>query len=155
MAIKLASLLLLANLSWYIFGLLFYLKCTRSSTWTINPQINQICFSSSLLLPSGFVFLFGLYMAVGKLLYSITTTARSVDLSSFNYSHGYMLLKTNEEMGEAGLAASWESQIEPISILAPGHADAHEQCGCNDWITCMYTFVLECLRTWRERCGQL
>ena len=31
----------------------------------------------------------------------------SVDLSSsFNHPRGYMLLKTNEEMGEAGLAAS-------------------------------------------------
>ena len=34
-----------------------------------------------------------------------------------------MLLKTNEEMGEAGLAAHQASQIEPSSILAPGYAD--------------------------------
>jgi hypothetical protein len=35
-----------------------------------------------------------------------------------------MLLKNNEEMGEARIAARWSSQIEPISILAPGYADA-------------------------------
>ena len=41
----------------------------------------------------------------------------SVDLSSsFNHPHGYMLLKTNEEMGEAGLAARQASQIEPSSL---------------------------------------
>ena len=44
--------------------------------------------------------------------------------SSFNHSRGYMVLKTKEEMGEAGLAARQASQIEPSSILAPGHADA-------------------------------
>ena len=35
-----------------------------------------------------------------------------------------MLLKTNEEMGEAGLAACQASQKEPSSILAPGKADS-------------------------------
>jgi hypothetical protein len=64
-------------------------------------------------------------------------------------AHGYMLSKTNEKMGEAGLAARWVSQIGPISILAPGHADARKQCGCNDWITCMCTFILR-----RKRYGQ-
>ena len=38
-------------------------------------------------------------------------------------THGYMLLKTNEEMGEVGLKARQASQIEPSSILAPGYAD--------------------------------
>jgi hypothetical protein len=64
-------------------------------------------------------------MVVGNQIYSITTTYRSANLSSsFNHPRGYMLLKTNEEMGETGLAARWVSQIEPISILGPGHADA-------------------------------
>lgn len=39
-----------------------------------------------------------------------------------------MLLKTNKEMGEDGLAVHCASQIECISISAPGHADAH---GCD------------------------
>jgi hypothetical protein len=39
--------------------------------------------------------------------------------------------KTNEEMREVGLAAHRASQIEPGSVLAPGHTDAREQCGCN------------------------
>ena len=43
-----------------------------------------------------------------------------------------MLLKTNEEMEDTGLEAHPVSQIEPSSILAPGYADAREQCGCND-----------------------
>jgi hypothetical protein len=34
-----------------------------------------------------------------------------------------MLLKTNEEMGEAGHAVRQASQIEPSFILAPGYAD--------------------------------
>jgi hypothetical protein len=34
-----------------------------------------------------------------------------------------MLLKTNEEMGEAGISAHQASKIEPSSILAPGSAD--------------------------------
>ena len=84
-------------------------------------------------------------------LWCITTKYElSVDLSSpFNHPYGYMLIKTNEEMGEAGLGALWASQIEPSSILAPGRADACEQCGRNDWITCMCTFILQC-----QRCGQ-
>ena len=36
-----------------------------------------------------------------------------------------MILKTNEEMGEAGLAARQASQIKLSSILACGYADAH------------------------------
>jgi hypothetical protein len=32
-----------------------------------------------------------------------------------------MLLKTNEEMGEVGLAARHASKIEPRSILVPGY----------------------------------
>ena len=36
---------------------------------------------------------------------------------------GYLLLKTNEEMGEAELAARSASEIELISILAFGNAD--------------------------------
>ena len=43
-----------------------------------------------------------------------------------------MLIKINEETGEAGLAVWRASQIEPSSILAPGYADAREECGCND-----------------------
>ena len=35
-----------------------------------------------------------------------------------------MLLKANEEMGEAGLALRSVSQIEATSILVPGNADA-------------------------------
>jgi hypothetical protein len=35
-----------------------------------------------------------------------------------------MLLKTNEEMGEAGLAARQASQKKTSSILAPGYEDA-------------------------------
>ena len=54
-----------------------------------------------------------------------------------------MILKTNEEMGEAGLADGQASQIEPSSILAPGYADAREQCGGSDGITCMCTFILQ------------
>ena len=37
-------------------------------------------------------------------------------------AHGYMLLKTNEDMGEAGLATHQASQIEPSSNLVPGYA---------------------------------
>ena len=51
-----------------------------------------------------------------------------------------MLLKTNEEMGEVGLEARQASKIEPISILAPGYADAHEQFGWNYWITYVYIY---------------
>ena len=52
----------------------------------------------------------------------------SVDLnSSFNQPGGYMLLKTNEEMGEAGLAECQATITEPSSILAPGYADTHKQ----------------------------
>jgi hypothetical protein len=41
------------------------------------------------------------------------------DLGSyFNHPCGYMLLKANEEMGEAGLALRSASQIEATSILA-------------------------------------
>jgi hypothetical protein len=36
-----------------------------------------------------------------------------------------MLLKTNEEIREAGLATCQASKIEPNSILAPAYADAH------------------------------
>ena len=39
-------------------------------------------------------------------------------------AHGQMLLKANEEKGEAGLAARSVPQIEATSILAPGNADA-------------------------------
>ena len=39
-------------------------------------------------------------------------------------ARGYLLLQTNEEIGEAGLAARSASEIEPISILAFGNADA-------------------------------
>jgi hypothetical protein len=44
-------------------------------------------------------------------------------------ARGYLLLKTNEEMGEAGLAARSASQIELTSILALGNADTrwHER----------------------------
>ena len=42
--------------------------------------------------------------------------------SSFKHLRGYMLLKTNEEVGETGLALRQVSQIEPSSILAPGYA---------------------------------
>jgi hypothetical protein len=35
-----------------------------------------------------------------------------------------MFLKTNEDMGEAGLAAHQGSQFEQSYILAPGYADA-------------------------------
>jgi hypothetical protein len=35
-----------------------------------------------------------------------------------------MLLKTNEEMGKAGLAVHQASKIEPSSILAHGYTDA-------------------------------
>ena len=45
-------------------------------------------------------------------------------------ARGNMLLKTNEEMGEAGLAVHQTSQIEPSSIFAPGYSDACEQYGC-------------------------
>jgi hypothetical protein len=49
----------------------------------------------------------------------------SVNLSLFfNHPRGYMLLKTNEDIAEAGLATRQASQIEPSSILAPGYADA-------------------------------
>jgi hypothetical protein len=37
---------------------------------------------------------------------------------------GYLLLLTNEEMGEARLAPRSASQIELTSILALGNADA-------------------------------
>jgi hypothetical protein len=47
-------------------------------------------------------------------------------------ARGYMFLKVNEEMGEAGLAACSAPQIESTSIFAPGNTDAREQCGCND-----------------------
>ena len=39
-------------------------------------------------------------------------------------ARGHMLLKVNEEMGEAGLAVRSASQIERTSILALGNADA-------------------------------
>ena len=62
----LASFLLLANLSWDInVELLFYLKCTRSSTPTSNPHIKR---STDLFLgisPLSRLFFFGLYMAIG------------------------------------------------------------------------------------------
>ena len=35
-----------------------------------------------------------------------------------------MLLKADEEMGEAGLSARSAPQIEATSILVPGNADA-------------------------------
>ena len=44
--------------------------------------------------------------------------------SSFNHPRGYMLLKPNEKMGEAGLAARQALQKEPSSNLVPGYADA-------------------------------
>ena len=40
-------------------------------------------------------------------------------------ARGYLLLSTNEEMGEAGLAARSASEIELTSILAVSNADAH------------------------------
>ena len=39
-------------------------------------------------------------------------------------ARGYLLLLTNEEMGEAGLAAQSASEIELTSILSLGNADA-------------------------------
>ena len=39
-------------------------------------------------------------------------------------ARGYLLLQTNEEMGEAGLAVRSASEIERTSILALGNADA-------------------------------
>jgi hypothetical protein len=54
-----------------------------------------------------------------------------------------MLLKTNEEMGEAGLAARWASQIEPITILEPGQADARwgAQAVWVQWLNNMYVWI--------------
>jgi hypothetical protein len=74
----------------------------------------------------------------------ITATDWSADLSSsFNHPRGYTLLKTNEEMGEAGLASRWPSQIEPISILAPGLADARwrARAAWVQWLNNMYVYI--------------
>ena len=55
-------------------------------------------------------------------------------LTNEEMAHGYLLLLTNEEMGEAGLAAQSASQIELTSILQLDNADARKQCGCNNLI---------------------
>ena len=49
-------------------------------------------------------------------------------------ARGYLLLQTNEEMGEAGHAEQSASEIERSSILALGVSDGRwcEQCGCNN-----------------------
>jgi hypothetical protein len=90
-----------------------YLKCKRSSTLTINLKIKgSTKFVSSDL--SSFRLLRFLdiiwWMATNFNVHYHKQQDWSVNLSSsFNHPRGYMLLKTNEEMGEAGLA----SQIEP------------------------------------------
>jgi hypothetical protein len=111
----LASLLLLANLSWDInVELLFYLKCRKSSTATINPHIKRSNKSFLVVSPPSRPFL--LWTLYGDwhltfIIRCITTTDRptSVDLSithvgitNEEMAHGYMLIKANEEMGEAG-----------------------------------------------------
>jgi hypothetical protein len=152
---NLASLLLLANLSWdIIIGLLFDLKCTRSATPTINPQIKVSTELVSINLSFRLLLHWTLYGGWQPTWRCITTTNWTRDLSSsFNHPRGFMLLKTNE-VGEAGLATRKVSQIEPSSILAPGYADMRRQCGCNDWITCMCTFIFQCSCSQHERCGQ-
>ena len=54
-----------------------------------------------------------------------------------------MLLKTYEEMGEAGLAVCQASQIEPSSILAPGYVDTRwlVQAMWVQWLNNLYVYI--------------
>ena len=52
-----------------------------------------------------------------------------LDITNEEMARGYVLLKDNEEMREAGLALRSASQIELTSVLAFGNAGVREQCG--------------------------
>jgi hypothetical protein len=70
--------------------------------------------------------LWTLYGSWQPTLRCIITTNRTgvwTSVQLLNHPRGYVLLTTNEEMGEAGLAARQVLQ-EQSSILVPGFADA-------------------------------
>ena len=132
----LAGLLFIANLSRDInIELLFYLKCTRSSTPTINPHIKRTTESFLAISPPSRLFHSLIYMVSASKL-SLYYQDYRQNSSSFNHS---TWSGGNEEMRKWHVGTCfykpmrrWERQDLQRDLRQKYDVGAREQCGCNN-----------------------